>query len=184
MLVDCMFSQLYQSLIESQRCCLDCSNFNQFETTTRADVFTKRFSLSCISDVNFLMTFWHFFHNGFFISVLSLFWISSKKSYCKLFKLLLKVWFNFAEVHKFNFRCFIKYWNGQYTVATWSVEKVQLFPCHMWHTVKTGIKRCLFPSAVIFTYNIHYTLPSVFFFYYQIRFRRFWEVTVLWANCC
>ena len=46
MLVDFMFSQPYQSLIESQDRCLDYSNpnsviesnLNQFETTVRVDV--------------------------------------------------------------------------------------------------------------------------------------------------
>ena len=48
MLVDCMFSQPYQSLTESQNRCLDYSNpnsliennDNQFETTARVDVST------------------------------------------------------------------------------------------------------------------------------------------------
>ena len=48
MLVDCKFSQTYQSLIESQNRCLDYSNpnsviesnVNQFEATARVDVST------------------------------------------------------------------------------------------------------------------------------------------------
>ena len=48
MLVDCMFSQPYQSLTESQKRCLDYSNPNsliennvkQFETTAWVDVST------------------------------------------------------------------------------------------------------------------------------------------------
>ena len=65
MLVDCMFSQSYPSLIESQNCCLDNSNpnsvigstVNQFETPVRVDIPTRCFSLSFISVVNLLMTF-------------------------------------------------------------------------------------------------------------------------------
>ena len=49
MLVDCMFSQLYCSLIESQNCRLDHSNtnsviestVNQFETPIRVDISTR-----------------------------------------------------------------------------------------------------------------------------------------------
>ena len=68
MLVDCMFSQLYQSLIESQNGCLDHSNpnsvigstINQFETPVRVDISARPFPLSFISVVNILMTFLYF----------------------------------------------------------------------------------------------------------------------------
>ena len=67
MSVDCMFSQPYQGLIQSQNCYLDYSNLNyvnestvnQFETPVRVDIYTKRFSLSLISVVNVSMTFFY-----------------------------------------------------------------------------------------------------------------------------
>ena len=60
-----MFSQLYQSLIESQNCYLDHSNpnsvigstANQFEIPFRVNISTRRFYLSFISVVNLSMTF-------------------------------------------------------------------------------------------------------------------------------
>ena len=63
MLVDCMFFQPYQSLIESQNGCLDNSNLNpetestlnQFESPVRADMSTRPFSFSFISVANFLI---------------------------------------------------------------------------------------------------------------------------------
>ena len=69
MLVDCMFSQPYRSPIKSENSCLDDSNpnsvtgstVNQFETPVRVDISTRRFSLSFISVVNLLMTFFVFF---------------------------------------------------------------------------------------------------------------------------
>ena len=93
MLVDCMFSQTYRSLIESQSGCLDNSNtnsligstVNQFETPFRVDRSTRHFSLSFISVVNLSMTFFYFYFIDFFISVLSFFRLSSIISYCKLF---------------------------------------------------------------------------------------------------
>ena len=68
MLVDCMFSQPYWSLIESQNGCLDNSNpnsvigstVNQFETPVRTGISTPRFSLSLISVVNLSMAFLYF----------------------------------------------------------------------------------------------------------------------------
>ena len=53
MLVDCMFSQQYQSLIEYQKGCLDNSNPNsviestvsQYETPLKVDISTRHFSL-------------------------------------------------------------------------------------------------------------------------------------------
>ena len=93
MLVDCMFSKPYRSLIESQKCCLDNSNpnsvtestINRFEPTVRADISTRCFSLSFISAVNLSMTLLYFSSIDFFISVLSFFTLSSIISYCKLF---------------------------------------------------------------------------------------------------
>ena len=78
-----MFSQLYQSLIESQNCYLDNSNpnsvigstVNQFEVPFRVNISTRRFYLSFISVVNLSMTFLYFSSIDFFISVL----------YCKPF---------------------------------------------------------------------------------------------------
>ena len=92
MLVDCIFSQPYRSLIESQNCCLDNSNsnsvigsaLNQTETRARVDISTRRFSLSFISVVNLSMTFLDISSIDFFISVLSFFRLSSIISYCKL----------------------------------------------------------------------------------------------------
>ena len=63
MLVDCMLSQPYQNLIESQNRCLDYlnpnsvirSNVNQFETPVGVDISTKRFSFKLISVTNLLM---------------------------------------------------------------------------------------------------------------------------------
>ena len=63
MLVDCIFSQQYRSLIESQNGCLDNSNpnsvigsaVNQFEPPVRVDIPARRFSLSFNSVVNFLL---------------------------------------------------------------------------------------------------------------------------------
>ena len=63
MLVDCMFSQPYRSLIESQKSGLDKSNpnsvtgstVNQFETPVRNNISTRRFSLSFISVVDLSM---------------------------------------------------------------------------------------------------------------------------------
>ena len=79
MLVYCMFSQPYRSLIESQNCCLDNSNsnsvigsvLNQTETPVGVDISTRRFSLSFISVVNLSVTFLDFSSIDFFISVLS-----------------------------------------------------------------------------------------------------------------
>ena len=79
MLVDCMFSQSYRSLIESQNCWLDNSNqnsvigstINQFETPVRVDIFTRSFSLSFISIVNLSMTFLYFSP----MTSLSQFWV-------------------------------------------------------------------------------------------------------------
>ena len=95
MLVDCIFSQPYRSLIESQNCCLNNSNpncvtgstVNQLETPVRVDISTRRFSLPFISDINLLMMFLYFPSIDFFISVLSFFRLSTIISYCKLFKL-------------------------------------------------------------------------------------------------
>ena len=53
------------------------SNVNQSETPVRVDISTKRFSLSFISVVNLSMTFLYFSPNDIFISVLSLFRLSS-----------------------------------------------------------------------------------------------------------
>ena len=97
MLEDCMFSQSYRSLIESQNCCLDNSNpnsvigstVNQFETPVRVDISTRRFSLLFFSVVKLSMTFLYFSSIDFFISVLSFFRLSAILSYCKLFKLML-----------------------------------------------------------------------------------------------
>ena len=133
-----MFSQPYRSLIESQNRCLDYSNpnsviqsnVNQFETTVGVDISTKHFSLSLISVTNLSIVFLHFSSNHFIISVLSFFRLSSIISYCKLIWLMLKLWCDYAGVQNFNFQYFMKYWNGQFTVATWSVEKLVLFPCH------------------------------------------------------
>ena len=87
MLVDCMFSQPYRSLIESQNRPLDNSNpnsvigstVNQFETPVRVDISTRRFSLLFISVINLSMTFFHFYF--FFISVFSFSRLSSIISY-------------------------------------------------------------------------------------------------------
>ena len=65
MFVDCLFAQPYQSLIESQNCCLANSNpnsvngstVNQLETPVRVDISTRRFSLSFTSVVNLSVTF-------------------------------------------------------------------------------------------------------------------------------
>ena len=87
-----MFSQLYQSLIESQNCYLDNSNpnsvigstVNQFETPVRFDISTRRFSLSFISVVNLSMRFLYFSSIVFYISVLSFSKLSLITSYvCK-----------------------------------------------------------------------------------------------------
>ena len=80
MLVDCIFSQPYWSLIESQNGCLDNpslnsvigSTVNQFGTPVTVDISTRHFSLSFISVVNFSMIFLYFSSINFFISVLSL----------------------------------------------------------------------------------------------------------------
>ena len=93
MLVDCMFSQLSRSLLESQNFCLDNSNsisaigstVNQLKTPVKVDISTRYFSLSFISVVNILMTFLYFSSIDFFISVLSFFRLSSVTSYCELF---------------------------------------------------------------------------------------------------
>ena len=69
MLVDCMFSQPYQSLIESQNRCLDYlnpsyvieRNVNQFETTARVYICIKRFPLLLISVTNLSMKLFFFF---------------------------------------------------------------------------------------------------------------------------
>ena len=58
MLADCMFSQPYQNLIESQNGCLDHLNsnsltgsaVNQFETLIRGAISARRFSLSFIQN--------------------------------------------------------------------------------------------------------------------------------------
>ena len=81
MFEDCMFSQPYRSLIESQNGCLDNSNpnsvigstVNQFETPVRVHISTIRFSLSFISVVNLSMAFLYFSSIEFFISVLTFF---------------------------------------------------------------------------------------------------------------
>ena len=138
MLVDCMLSQPYQSLIELQNRCLVYSNrnsviqsnVNQFENPVGADTSTKRFSLSLTSVTNLSMVFLHFSSNDFIISVLSFFRLSSIISYCKLIWLMLKFSCDYAGIQKFNFRYFKKYWNDQSTIATWSVEKLVLFPYH------------------------------------------------------
>ena len=93
MLVDCMFSQLFRSLIKSQSCYIDNSNpnsvigstVNQFETPLRVDISTRHFSLSFISVVNLSTTFLYFSSIDFFISFLSFFQLSSVISYRKLF---------------------------------------------------------------------------------------------------
>ena len=89
MLVDCMFSQPYRSLIESQNGCLDNLNpnsvngstVNQFETPVRVDISTRRSFLSFIYAVNLSMSFLYFSSIDFFISVLSFFRLSSIVSY-------------------------------------------------------------------------------------------------------
>ena len=81
MLVDCIFSQQYRSLIESQNGCLDNSNpnsvtgstVNQFETPVRVDISMGRFPLSFISSVNLSMIFLYSTSTDFFISFLSFF---------------------------------------------------------------------------------------------------------------
>ena len=65
-------------IVESQNGCMDNSNPNsvigstvdQLETPVRADISTRRFSLSVISVVNLLITFLYFSSDAFFISVL------------------------------------------------------------------------------------------------------------------
>ena len=121
MFADCMFSQQYQSLIESQNGCVDNSNpnsvigstVNQFETPVRVDISTRGFSLSFISVVNLSMTFLFFSSIVYFVSVLSFSRLSSIILYAVSSDVI------FAGVHKFNFRCFMKYWNGQSTVSGW-----------------------------------------------------------------
>ena len=111
MLADCMFSQPYWSLIESQNGCLDNSNpdsvngstVNKFETPFRVDISTRRFSLSFISVVNLSMTFLYFSSIVFFISVLSFSRLSLIISYAVSSDVF------FAGVHQFNFRCFMRY---------------------------------------------------------------------------
>ena len=46
------------------------STVDQLETPVRADISTRRFSLSFISVVNLLITFLYFSSDAFFISVL------------------------------------------------------------------------------------------------------------------
>ena len=73
MLLDCMFSQPYRSLIESQFCCLDYLNpnsvFESIVTPVRFDISKSRFPLFFTSLVNIFMTFLYFYFNHFFISV-------------------------------------------------------------------------------------------------------------------
>ena len=140
LLVDCMFSQPYRSSVKSENCCLDNSNpnsvtgstVNQFETPVRVDISARRFSLSLISVINLLMTFLYFSSIDFFVSVLSFFRLSTRLLlYCKLLKWCSKFSYDFAGVHKFNFRCFMIYWNVKFTVPrTWLEDKLVLFPCH------------------------------------------------------
>ena len=125
MLVDCMFFQQYQSPIKSENCCLDNLNpnsvigrtVNQFETPVR--VSTKRFSWSFISVLHLLMMFLCFSSSA----SRSQFWVSL--DYLRLYRTedflnwRSKFWCSFAGVNKFNFHCFIKYWNGQSTVTGW-----------------------------------------------------------------
>ena len=89
MLVDCIFSKPYWSLIESQNGCLDNpilnsvigSTVNQFGTPVSVDISTRHFSLSFISVLIFSMNFLYFSSIDFFISVLSL-------DYLQLYRLL------------------------------------------------------------------------------------------------
>ena len=154
MLVDCMFSQPYRSLIESQNCCLDNSNpksvigstVNQFETPIRVDISTRPFSVSFISVINFSMKFLYFSSIDFFISVLSFFRLSTITFYSKHF-CVNDVSSDFVGVNKFNFHCFIKYWNGQSTVPGGGRQISTLsLPLHMWHPVAAGIN--LFPIVL------------------------------------
>ena len=127
MLVDCMFSQQYWSPIKSENCCLDNLNpnsvigrtVNQFKTPLRVDISTKRFSLSFISVLNLLMIFLYFCSSASW----SQFWVSLE--YLRLYRTedflnwRSKFWCAFAGVNKFNFHCFMKYWNGKSTVPGW-----------------------------------------------------------------
>ena len=122
MLADYMFSQSHRSLIDSQKGCLDNSNpnsvtgstANQFETLVRVDISARLFYLTFISVVNLSMTLLYFSSIVFFfISVLIFFRLSSVISYAVSSDAI------FAGVHKFNFRCLTKYYNGQSTVPGW-----------------------------------------------------------------
>ena len=111
MLIDCMFSQLYESLIESQNCCLDSnpnsvigSTGNQFKTPVRVDISTRHFPLSFISVVNLLMTFSYFFPIDFFISVLSFFRLSSIVSYAVSSDVILPKFLNSISAVSRNIR--------------------------------------------------------------------------------
>ena len=117
MLVDCMFSQQYRSPIKSENCCLDNLNpnsvigrtVNQFETPVRADISTKRFSLTFISVLNLLMMFLYFSS----LASWSQFWVPS--DYLRLYSTAnflnwcSKFWCAFAGVNKLNCRCLMKY---------------------------------------------------------------------------
>ena len=124
-----MFSQPYRSLIESQNDCLDNSNpnsvigstVNQYETSVRVDISTRRFSLSFSSIVNLSMTFLYFSSIVFcFISVLCFSGLSSIISY-----VVSLMWFLLEFINSIS----AVSWNTGMTIhCAWLVEKLALFP--------------------------------------------------------
>ena len=139
MLVDCMFFQPYQSLIESQNDCLDNSNLNsetestlnQFESPVRADISTRPFSFSFISVANFLIALLYFSSIDIFICFEFLQIIFDYIVCCKS-------WCDFAGVH--NFHCLIKFWNSQWsTILDGREISTNPLSLHTRHPVTAGI---------------------------------------------
>ena len=150
MLVDCMFSQLYRSLIKSQNCWLDHSNpnfiieraVNQFELQLELiypqDVFLCLSSFSSLYFISFRhlsMTFLQF--------SLSQFWISLDYSRLhravNFFSSCCNFWCDFARAHKFYFSSFMKYWktNPPYLVDR-EISTLSL-SLQVWHPVTAAI---------------------------------------------
>ena len=147
MLVDCMLSQPYQSLIEFQNHCLVNSNsnsvigstVNQFETPVRVDISTRHFSSSFISVVTLSMTLCIFL----LLTSLSQFWVSLDYLWlCRAVNffinavssdVILLEFINLISAVSWN----IGMVNPPYLVGT--EIRILSLSLHMWHPVTAGI---------------------------------------------
>lgn len=112
---------------------------------------TKRcFSLSLISAIN------HFVNYFLLLTYLSRFWTSLNylHTYCTLnfvVLLMFKFWCDFLGVHKFDFCCFMEYWNGNNPPYLIGREVCSIDSIAFWYSLlPITAPRCPFSLVVIF----------------------------------